>query len=250
MRVAYARAGFELPPNPGQIRFYESCDEFLVNATQLARDVEKLGPTVSMGVAPHSIRAITLEDLRRVVAWARERQVPLHMHIAEQTGELVACEREHGATPVKLLADHGLLSEGMTLVHAIHTTPFEVDAIAHAKAMICSCPTTERNLGDGIIDADAAIAKGVEFSFGSDSQATINLLEDARELDYHLRLKLQRRVLLDEIDGIAMATRLFAYATTGGARSLRLNVGLLERGTTRGLLYRRSCGRLDRRCRG
>ena len=230
LRVAYSRAGFELPANPGQLRFYETCDEFLENSAQLARDAVKCGPTVTMGVAPHSIRAVTLADLKRIAAWAHERDLPIHMHIAEQTGELVACEREYGATPVQLLAENHLLSDRLTLVHAIHTAPEEVDAIAQANAMICSCPTTERNLGDGIIDADAAIRKGVELSFGTDSQATINLLEDARELDYHLRLKRQRRVLLDGIDRVEIATRLFAYATLGGARSLRLNVGSLEIG--------------------
>ncbi|WP_158819407.1 formimidoylglutamate deiminase [Granulicella sp. S156] len=230
LRVAYARAGYELPPNPGQQRFYESCEEYLESVDRLADDLRDESSTVSMGVAPHSIRAVTLESLKRISAWAEERNLPVHMHIAEQVAEIAACEREYGLSPIRLLAQNGLLSDRLTLVHAIHTSPDEVEALAKANVTICSCPTTERNLGDGIIDAEKAIEQGILFSFGSDSQATINLLEDARELDYHLRLKRQRRVLLDGIDGEDMAARLFRYATAGGAGSLRMETGLLEPG--------------------
>lgn len=230
LRVAYARAGYELPPNPGQQRFYESCEEYLESVDRLEDDLRDTSSTVSMGVAPHSIRAVTLESLKRISAWAEKRKLPIHMHIAEQAAEIAACEREYGQSPIRLLEQNGLLSDRLTLVHAIHTSPDEVAALAKANVTICSCPTTERNLGDGIIDAEKAIEQGILFSFGSDSQATINLLEDARELDYHLRLKRQRRVLLDGIDGEDMAARLFRYATVGGARSLRLGTGLLEPG--------------------
>ena len=230
LRVAYARAGYELPPNLGQQRFYESCEEYLESVDRLASDLRGGPSTVSMGVAPHSIRAVTLNSLMRISAWAEERQLPIHMHIAEQAAEIAACEREYGLSPIRLLAEHGLLSDRLTLVHAIHTSPDDVAAMAAANVTICSCPTTERNLGDGIIDAEKAIEQGILFSFGSDSQATIDLLEDARELDYHLRLKRQRRVLLDGIEGEDLAARLFRYATVGGAQSLRMKTGVLEPG--------------------
>ena len=228
LRVAYARAGFNLPPNPGQIRFYESTEEYLANVAELLDTA--LTATVSVGVAPHSIRALTLDALKSVAAFAAERDIPIHMHTAEQTAEIAACELEHGLPPVRLLAKHGLLCDRLTLVHAIHTAADEVAALAEAQANICSCPTTERNLGDGIIDAEAAMRAGIGFCFGSDSQATIDLLEDARELDYHLRLQRQRRVLLDGIDGVGLSERLFASATIGGARSLGLKTGALEPG--------------------
>jgi formimidoylglutamate deiminase len=183
-----------------------------------------------MGVAPHSVRAVRLDSLKRITGWAAERQLPIHIHVAEQPAEIVACEREYGFRPVALLAKHGLMSERMTLVHAIHTSPEEVEAIAASGSTICSCPTTERNLGDGIIAAETAIARGIPLSFGTDSQATINLLEDARELDYHLRLERKRRVVLDRIDGEDISSRLFHYATAGGAHSLGLNSGVLEPG--------------------
>jgi formimidoylglutamate deiminase len=231
LRVAYARAGHELPPNPGQKRFYESCNEYLESVRLLADDLKNQPATVSMGLAPHSVRAVPLADLKRIHAFAEERQLPIHMHIAEQPAEIEACKREYGFAPIELLSHHRLLSHRMTLVHAIHTSPDEVAALARAHVTICSCPTTERNLGDGIIDADTAISQGIPFSFGSDSQATVDLLEDARELDYHLRLKQQRRVLLDQIDGVDVSERLFHYATAGGANSLMTGTGLLEPGS-------------------
>lgn len=231
LRVAYARAGYELPPNPGQKRFYENCDEYLESVSLLARDMESAPATVSMGLAPHSIRAVTLVDLKRIVAFADERHLPIHMHIAEQPAEIEACIREYGFSPIRLLSQHGLLSSRMTLVHAIHTVPDEVAALAKSGVTICSCPTTERNLGDGIIDADEAIKQGVSFCFGSDSQATVDLLEDARELDYHLRLKRQKRVLLDQLNGVDISERLFRYATAGGAKSLQTGNGVLEQGS-------------------
>ena len=230
LRVAYERAGFELPPHPGQRRFYETPEEFLEASTALAEFVREGPSTVSMGVAPHSVRAVPLESLKQITAWAADRRLPIHIHVAEQPAEIVACEREYGSRPVTLLAEHGLMSDRMTLVHAIHTLAVEVDAIAASGSTICSCPTTERNLGDGIIAAESAIARGIPFSFGSDSQATINLLEDARELDYHLRLERQRRVVLDRIDGKDISARLFSYATAGGAHSLGINSGRLQPG--------------------
>lgn len=230
LRVAYERAGFELPPHPGQRRFYESSEEFLEASAALAEFVHEGPSTVSMGVAPHSVRAVPLQSLKQITAWATDRRLPIHIHVAEQPAEIVACEREHGSRPVALLAEYGLMSERMTLVHAIHTSAEEVDAIAASGSTICSCPTTERNLGDGIIAAESVIDRGVPFSFGTDSQATISLLEDARELDYHLRLARQRRVVLDRIDGKDISARLFSYATAGGAHSLGINSGRLEPG--------------------
>ena len=230
LRVAYSRAGYQMTPNPGQRRFYETNVEYLNSMERLAADIQGLGSTVTFGVAPHSIRAVTLDEVKTIHEWAQMRGLPIHMHMAEQTAELAACEREYGSTPVKLMAESGLLSSHTTLVHAIHVTAEEIAAIGKAGSTICSCPTTERNLGDGIIDADQACAAGIPFSFGTDSQANINLLEDARELDYHLRLKRQRRVLLDGIHGEEISQRLFGYATTGGAKSLGMNTGELKAG--------------------
>jgi formimidoylglutamate deiminase len=229
LRVAYTRAGYGLEPHAGQARFYESPEEYLANTAAL--DMDLVGSQRAwLGVAPHSIRAVPLKQLEEIVAWARERDLPVHMHAAEQVGELKACQREYGATPVELLAQRGLLSAKTTLVHAIHISDAEVDALAETDTVICSCPTTERNLGDGIIDATKAAARGIRFAFGSDSETQIDPLEDARQLEYHLRLQIQKRAVLDEIGDVNMSQRLFRYATAGGAESLGFDSGVLETG--------------------
>ena len=230
LRVAYARAGFELPPHPGQARFYEAPEEYLENTAALAAALEGKGEAAWLGVAPHSIRAVPVDQLEGIVAWARERGVVVHMHAAEQVAELTACRREYGTTPIDLLARRGLLSDTTTLVHAIHVTGGEMDALAAANAVICSCPTTERNLGDGIIDAADAARRGIRFAFGSDSQTFIDPLEDARELEYHRRLQIQKRVVLDGVDGVNLARRLFGYATAGGAQALGFDSGVIAAG--------------------
>jgi formimidoylglutamate deiminase len=227
LRSAYMRAGYFQPPHPGQRRFYETEEEYLANTEAM---LWGRSATSWLGVAPHSIRAVPLASLERIVHWAQEHELPIHMHAAEQTGELDACRGEYGTTPVDLLNRNGLLSNKLTLVHAIHTKPHEVAALARAGSLICACPTTERNLGDGILDAELAAASNVRIAFGSDSQAEIDPLQDARSLDYHLRLQKRKRVLLDSIHETPLATRLFNYATQGGAEALGFDGGVLAPG--------------------
>jgi formimidoylglutamate deiminase len=230
LRSAYLRSGYELPPDPGQRRFFESSDAFLSNIASLQRSYPQDAADVGFGIAPHSIRAVPLEELREIVSWGRGNSLPVHMHVAEQIAENIACQLEYGLTPVELLAREGLLDENFVGVHAIHLTPNEIAALAKARAIICSCPTTERNLGDGIVQVDALMKLGVRHALGSDSQAQIDPLEDARELDYHLRLAQQQRAVLDQIGNRPMATRLFECATIHGAQALGIESGSLQSG--------------------
>jgi formimidoylglutamate deiminase len=234
LRTAYFRAGFERPPHPGQQRFYEPPEEYLRNLEDLIAKY-RATENVAVGAAPHSIRAVPLEELRRIAEIARGR-MPLHMHISEQVGENAACEAEYGVTPVRLLADHGILSAGTTLVHAIHLTAAEYKAVAAVGTTICCCPTTERNLGDGIFPADLAARLGISVAFGTDSQAQIDILEDARQMEYHLRLRDQQRGILDASAREDWASRepigasLFRSATANGYSSLGLDGGTLAVG--------------------
>jgi formimidoylglutamate deiminase len=188
----------------------------------LIRDCSANPSEVRFGIAPHSIRAVPLPDLKEIAAWSREAKLPLHMHVAEQVAENTACLREYGLTPVELLSRERLLGPDFTAVHAIHISSNEIAMLANANATICSCPTTERNLGDGIIAADRAFSAGIRIALGSDSQAQIDPLEDARELDYHLRLEQQERAILDQIAAKPLASRLFNCATAHGSRALAL----------------------------
>jgi len=230
LRSAYLRSGFRMQRDAGQKRFFESGDEFVSNMEALVAAYGGVPDEVRFGVAPHSIRAVPLKELKEIVAWGRERSLPVHMHVAEQLRENAECEAEYGVTPVELLAREGLLAADFTAVHAIHITDREIAALAGAGATVCSCPTTERNLGDGILAAGAVMGAGIRVALGSDSQAQIDPLEDARELDYHLRLEQQQRAVLDGIGGEAIAARLFDCATKHGARSLGLDAGALGAG--------------------
>ncbi|HEX8355643.1 MAG TPA: amidohydrolase family protein, partial [Pyrinomonadaceae bacterium] len=181
---------------------------------------------------------------RAVNGFARGAGLSLHMHVSEQPAEVEACLAEHGRTPVALLAAEGVLGDNFTGVHGVHVTAEEVAQLRDARACVCACPTTERNLGDGVVPADALLGAGVPVALGTDSHAQIDLLEDARELEYHLRLTSLRRNVLapPAADGVddeglgegrhedeagvegrgmsALAARLFECATASGARSI------------------------------
>ena len=237
LRVAYARAGYQREPDPQQVRFIESSpDVYLQNLEQLLAAPELKQGEAWVGVAPHSVRAVPLDYLKTIVEFAQARGLVIHMHVAEQTAEVAACIEEHRRSPVALLDTEGLLSEQFTAVHAIHVTAKAIDALAQARARVCACPTTERNLGDGVVPVDGYFEAGVPVSLGTDSQIQIDLLEDARELEYHLRLqRMSRNVLAtdntDNTDESALARRLFECATVNGATSVGLaNGGLIEPG--------------------
>ena len=290
LRTAYARAGFRAEPDERQRRFIEpDAETYLRNTDALIRDLApgatkdeghdgheanarggRVGsearagrvadgflagapplPDAWVGVAPHSVRAVPREYLRALSAFAGERGLPLHMHVAEQPAEVAACVAETGRTPVALLSEEGALGPNFTGVHAVHVTPEEVRALAAARASVCACPTTERNLGDGVVPADLLFAAGVPVALGTDSHAQIDLLEDARELEYHLRLKTLRRNVLapspeentrdegtrgegardDAAPGMsALAARLFECASASGARSIGARAGSFEPG--------------------
>jgi formimidoylglutamate deiminase len=239
LRVAYARSGYQTETNPQQRRFIESDPEtYLKNFDRLASELSVGdGSMAWAGVAPHSVRAVPLNYLRKVVDAANSKQLPVHMHVAEQPAEVSACIEEYGRSPVALLATEGLLSERFTGVHVIHVTPKAVRMLADARAMVCACPTTERNLGDGIVPVDSFFNQSIRVSLGTDSHTEIDLLEDARELEYHLRLqKLERVVLAATVDEAvteqrsALAARLFDCATVSGAASINSPGGTLETG--------------------
>jgi len=232
LRVAYARSGFEVDPDPQQLRFIEKdADLYLKNVAQLQKDLREENGMAWIGVAPHSVRAVPLDFLQEIVAFANDELLPVHMHVAEQAAEVGTCIREYGRSPIALLATEGLLSERFTAVHAIHVTPKAVRMLAEARATVCACPTTERNLGDGIVPIDGYFKEGVRVSLGTDSQIQIDLLEDARELEYHLRLqKMERAVLTEDTDTdkSALAARLFECATVNGSRCINLPSTTLE----------------------
>jgi formimidoylglutamate deiminase len=216
LRTAYVRAGWKKDPNPGQRRFLTpDVDKFLSDTDAL------IATGAKVGVAPHSVRAVPMDYVRAVAEYARARGLPLHMHVAEQPEEVEACIGEYGLRPIELLYENGILGDRFTAAHAIHIT--DQEAALLGKSSVCACPTSERNLGDGAVPADKLFEAGARICFGSDSNVQIDILEDARELEYHLRMNKLERALLD-------TSRLFQSATESGARSLGSPGGSLEAG--------------------
>lgn len=179
---------------------------------------------VTVGAAIHSVRAVPAADIPVVVAWATSHGAPLHVHVSEQPAENEACHAVHGRSPTVLLADCGALGPRTTAVHATHLDDLDVRALAGSGARVCLCPTTERDLGDGIGPADRLAAAGVSLSLGTDSHAVIDAFEEARAIELDLRLATLQR-------GNLPITDLFDIMTAAGQTSLgtadagRLQVG-------------------------
>jgi formimidoylglutamate deiminase len=229
LRVGYARAGFEQALDPRQRRFVDPGPEQWLEAVEtLAREVEGDG-AVSVAAAPHSVRALPRAWLEALARCAPGR---LHMHVAEQPLEVQACVAEHGQRPLELLHTLGLLGSGFVAVHGIHVTPSEIALLRQSGAAVCACPTTERNLGDGVVPADQLLEAGVSLSLGTDSQASIDLLGEAALVEGHLRLVRGQRNVLDPGKGKpeGLGARLIGMATSGGARALGLPTGELTPG--------------------
>jgi formimidoylglutamate deiminase len=231
LRCAYVRAGFNLNPDSGQVRFIErDVEMFLRHSAALRDEIAAMRSTVSFGLAPHSVRAVPRDYLRTISAWAQSNAMPLHMHVAEQPAEIEACVAEYGVTPFHLLDELGLLTPDFTAIHAIHLQPGEIERMAQGGITVGACPTTERNLGDGILCADRLIDAGISIALGTDSHTQTDALENARELETNLRLQQLQRAVLDGRQGSPLASLLFTAATGAGARSLHLETGELAPG--------------------
>jgi formimidoylglutamate deiminase len=223
LRTAYLRAGYQKLPNPGQARFItKDPAKFISDTEELSGWVKQSysRDEAEVGVAPHSVRAVTLDYLREVSRYAQERELRIHMHVSEQPGENEACIQEYGSSPVTWLQKIGLLGPRFTAVHAIHISEAEAGFLAESGSSICACPTSERNLADGAIRADWLLAHGANICLGSDSQIQIDLLEDARLLEYHLRMQQLERVVLDPLGREGLSQMLFETASKSGAISL------------------------------
>ncbi len=239
LNVCYAQGGVGQPLLSEQRRFATpDVDAYLLNTDRiLAR--YKNDPLVSVGVAPHSVRAVEREWLTRIRDFAAGLGLPLHMHVSEQPAEVEACIAKYGRRPVELLADAELLSPRFTGVHCTHVQEHEVKMLADALAIVCACPTTERDLGDGIMPAREIVRAGVSIAIGTDSQTVIAPLEEIRALEYHERLRSLRRVALTRprADGrMEVAPVLIEAGTSAGARSLGIEAGAIRAGALADLI--------------
>ena len=233
LNTCYAAGGIGRPLEPAQRRFATpDLDVFLAETAALA-DRCRGNPLVTVGVAPHSVRAVPRAWLAPLRRWAAERGAPFHIHVAEQPAEVEACRAAYGLRPVELLAEEGVVDEGLTAIHATHLAPDEVAVLGDAAATVCACPTTERDLGDGFLPSAELLAAGARIALGSDSHTIIDPFEEMRLVEYHERLRRLRRVVLavpGEDGRLDVAPLLLELATESGARALRLDAGRLVPG--------------------
>jgi formiminoglutamate deiminase len=207
--TCYLGGGFDTPLQGPQLRFGDRDA-----ATWAARMADlKSGEHARIGAAIHSVRAVPPQQLGTVSDWAREHGAPLHFHLSEQTAENDACRAACDQTPTQLLDDKGALGPRSTAVHATHLTPGDIILLGGSATGVCMCPTTERDLADGIGPARALAGAGSPLSLGSDSNAFVDLFEEARGVELDERLASMRR-------GHWLAADLLRAATSGGHASL------------------------------
>ena len=225
--VFYAHAGFGgRQPDRQQGRFINDVDRFsrLVDASR--RALAGTSGTI-VGIAPHSLRAVTPDELAAILPLATDR--PIHIHIAEQTQEVTDCIAWSGRRPVDWLLDHAPVDQRWCLVHATHMTPDETRRLAASGAVAGLCPITEANLGDGVFDAVGFREAGGTYGIGSDSNVQIGAADELRQLEYSQRLALRARNVLATGEGGSTGRALYDDALRGGARATGLaTAGLVE----------------------
>jgi formimidoylglutamate deiminase len=217
--VLYERAGFQQPAlRADQCRFATTVDSVIAMRDGLR--ALRL-PRVNVGLAVHSLRAAAPVSLQALALRLAGDAGPLHIHIAEQTGEVEDCLAATGQRPIEWLAAHVPLDARWQLVHATHALPQEIEAVAATGAGIVICPSTEANLGDGLADLPRWLASSTPISIGSDSQVCRSAVQELRWLEYGQRLLLrQRNVAAGPDIGIdATAARLWARTLAGGAQA-------------------------------
>ncbi len=233
LEVYYARAGFGHDgPLPEQRRFCDGSVDAYLGRVDALRSVAAARPaTLRIGVAPHSVRAVRAIELGELAAYAEDHELVIHSHVSEQVLENQQCLAEHQRTPLEVFADAGCLARAhaFTAVHAIHVSAGDLEQLSSQQ--VCACPSTEADLGDGIVPATAWRAHKATLALGSDSNAIIDLVQEARLLEMHERLAQQARLCLIDEEG-RVGPVVLAAATTGGARTLgRPELGRLAVGS-------------------
>ena len=222
--VFYAHSNFGgAAPNDGQRRFIHDSDSFAAVMEASARVVAGLDDAV-LGVAPHSLRAVTPDELEFAASLT---DGPVHMHISEQTKEVDDCLSWSGKRPVEWLLENTGVNTRWCLIHATHMTDAETDGLARTGAVAGLCPITEANLGDGTFPASRFLEAGGRYGIGSDSNVLIGLADELRQLEYAQRLGMRARNVIAETGG-STGRKLFDGALVGGAQAMGIAAGIYE----------------------
>jgi formimidoylglutamate deiminase len=219
--VLYAQGGFgAIPTTDGQRRFRHEPDAF-VDLVLALRAKHAGSRQIRVGIAPHSLRAITKEGFLPVLTALRadDPAMPVHIHVAEQIGEVNDCVAWCGQRPVEHLYDAYPVDRHWCLVHATHLTQGEIEAIARSGAVVGLCATTEANLGDGLFPTPEFLAAGGVLGVGSDSHVTVDPASEMRLAEYGQRLNQRRRSIIASPAQPSVGSTLYAEALAGGARA-------------------------------
>jgi formiminoglutamate deiminase len=220
--ACYLTGGIDRPLSGPQLRFGDG------DADAWAERVAALRPAphARIGAAVHSVRAVPPSGVDTVAGWAAAAGAPLHAHLSEQPAENDACLAAYGVSPARLLAGHGALGPASTVVHATHLTPADIADLGGSGTAACLCPTTERDLADGIGPAAELAAAGCPLVFGSDSHAVIDMFEEARAVEAGERLRSLRR---GHFQGAALldSSTVHGHAALGWPEAGRIAVGAL-----------------------
>ncbi|RDS79824.1 formimidoylglutamate deiminase [Dyella monticola] len=226
--VLYMSGGFDgRPLSPRQRRFGNSVDSYLQLLGNLRKHESK---DVRVGVALHSLRAIPESAWRSVIEQDALKSGPIHIHIAEQIGEVQDCLATRGARPVEWLFDHAPVDHRWCLVHATHLTETETLRLAKSGAVAGLCPTTEANLGDGLFPLARYLHAGGRLGIGSDSHISVSPVEELRWLEYGQRLSTRHRNVAAAHAGDSVGETLWRAALKGGTQAADLPVGALDAG--------------------
>jgi formimidoylglutamate deiminase len=231
--VFYAHSSFGgAPPRPEQRRFISDVDSFARLVDQ-CRELIKADEGEMIGVAPHSLRAVTPDELSELTRLVDDG--PIHIHAAEQTKEVEDCIASLGARPVRWLLDHAGVDQRWCLVHATHMGEGETQDLARSGAVAGLCPVTEANLGDGIFNMADYIREGGRYGVGTDSNVSIGVASELRQLEYAQRLRARARNVLSRAGASSGRTILDAI-WLGGSQALKRNSGRLAPGASADIL--------------
>lgn len=226
--VFYAHSGFGgAAPDEGQRRFISSVDSYAALMEASCAAIAPL-PGANIGIAPHSLRAVTPEELRVILPLARDEKGlggPVHIHISEQVKEVEDCLASLKARPVEWLMANAAVDKNWCLIHATHMSAAETRSMARSGAVAGLCPITEGNLGDGIFNGPEFLGDGGMFGIGSDSNVEISLAGELRLLEYGQRLRLRARNVMGAPGG-STGRSLFEGALKGGAQALQASARL------------------------
>ncbi len=234
--TAYERGGFDRPPDPGQRRFCDPTVEAYLARLEALQLWAADRPLVTVGAAPHSVRAVSEEWLARIAEHCADHDLVLHLHADEQPREIAETLAATGLRPVELIERAGALTHRTTIVHGTHCDDAEIALLAQRGATVCACPTTEGNLGDGYVPARRLRAAGVPVCVGSDSNTILDPLVELRELEHVARRTAERRNVLVADGDDGPAPYLLSCGWAHGANALGLPVPVIDAGAPADLI--------------